>query len=535
MTENYEQYLDWVIYQIYPKSFLDTNGDGVGDIQGVIQKLDYIKSLGVNAIWLCPIYESPQQDNGYDISNYYTLQKEYGSTLDFEELTKKAHALGIKIIMDLVANHTSNEHPWFQEAKSKKKHPYHQYYYFAKQPLNDWQSIVGGSAWAYNEGTKEYYLHSFAPAQPDLNWNNPKVRKEFCDIIDFWVEKGADGFRCDMLDFIAKDFDKNLMFGGKRLYSYVGQLFGRKKTQNLFTVGECQADEQSIHLLCGEGKKQLKCAFQFEHLHLGRKDKFTPTPSNLKQLKNILKKWQTFSQEKGFLYTLLTDNHDQPWYNSRMGNDTNLRYESATLLATMVYALRGVPFIYQGQEIGSANSVYPSIENFDDVETLHYFQANQNKYSKKTLMQKINYGSRDNPRRPMAWDKGVGFGFTSAKKPWLAFATRSKEINVKSEEKKDKSILRYYRDLFKLRKEKVALRRGTFEDKSVDENSFIFERTFDQEKLVIVCNFEKQNRINGLNENVVCLLSNYPQKNLPVNRLYQPYEAVIYHKKSDKI
>lgn len=526
MTENYLQYLDWVVYQIYPKSFYDTNGDGIGDLRGIKEKLDYIQSLGVNAIWICPIYQSPQKDNGYDISDYYKVQPAYGDMNDFDELLAAAHGKGIKVIMDLVANHTSDQHFWFQEARKSRDNPYHDYYYWTENPPKGWKSVFGGKAWEYNPQTREYYLHSFAVEQPDVNWTNPKVRREFCKIVDFWSEKGVDGFRCDVLDFISKDFETGKMYDGPHLHEYIRELFGREGVKKLFTVGECQADEKGIGDLCGEGRGELKTAFQFEHFSVGRESRFIKKPHTVYEFTAILAKWQTFAQSRGLLYTLLTDNHDQPWLNSRLGNDGDKRYESATMLATAVYCLKGIPFIYQGQEIGAANSTFDTLADFDDVETLNYHQENANEQEKSALMSKINFGSRDNSRRPFAWSGEQNYGFTTGEKPWLPYATRSAEINLEREENAEKSVVRYYRALFALRNKLDVLRRGEFKEIRHNDRCFVYERAQNRERLLIVCNFEKETLISGLDEGKL-LLDNL-QTDAPVNRVYAPYEAAIY-------
>ena len=527
MTERFEQYLDMVVYQIYPKSFYDTSGDGIGDVNGIAAKLEYIRDLGANAIWLCPIYQSPQCDNGYDISDYRALHPEYGSMEDFENLVKKAHDMGIKVIMDLVANHTSDEHEWFRQARSSRDNPYHDYYYWAEKPLTNWKSIFGGSAWEYNEATEEYYLHSFAIGQPDVNWTNPKVRQEFCDIVDFWVDKGVDGFRCDVLDFISKDFEAGKMYNGPLLHDYLRELFDRDKVRNVFTVGECQSDERSIRAICGEDRGELKCTFQFEHFRIGRTDKFTAIPHTVQQCSQILSKWQSFSAQYDFLYTLLTDNHDNGWYVSRIGEDKKYRAESATVLATMVYGLKGIPFIYQGQEIGASNSTFTSLSDFDDIETINYYNEHKEQMPEEVLIEKINYGSRDNPRRPMAWNKNEKFGFTTGQ-PWLAFGSRSHEINVESDLESDLSVLSYYRRLFALRKQYKAFRRGVFRDLTQQDGCFIYEREYENEHFLVVCNFEKENKIENYDLEGTLVLSNRNLQSASVNRVYEPFEAAIY-------
>ncbi len=524
----FERFLDLTVYQIYPKSFFDSNGDGVGDMDGITQKLDYIKELGANAIWICPMYQSPQYDNGYDVSNYREFDETFGAFSDFKRLLCEAEKRGIKVIMDLVANHTSHLHPWFQEAKKSRENPYHGYYYFSKKPRAQWESVFGGSAWAYNEATDEYYLHSFAPQQPDVNWTNVAVRKEFQAIVDFWLSQGVYGFRCDVLDFISKDFEKGKMYDGACFHDYVRELFGRESVKNAFTVGECQTDEEKLKLLCGAERGELKCAFQFEHLEAGRTDKYTPKKTELYEVAKTLKKWQVFTQENGLLCTLLTDNHDQPWYISRVGNDKEFRYESATLLATMIFGLRGIPFVFQGQEIGAANSYFNEISDFCDVETLNYYQEQKDKIPKELLMRKINFFSRDNSRRPMAWNGEENRGFTTAKKPWIGFGSRSEEINVETDLQAEKSVLKYYRKLFALRKKHEGLRKGAFKEILLNKSCFIYERYTEKERFLIVCNFEKPTEISTLPDRGKLLLSNLGKTDETIHRLYAPYEAAVY-------
>lgn len=530
MTDNYKSFLDWVVYQIYPKSFLDTNGDGFGDLNGVTEKLDYIRSLGANAIWLCPIYKSPQKDNGYDISNYREIDERYGRMEDFENLVNSAKKKGIKIIMDLVANHTSSEHEWFKQARSSKDNPYHDYYYWEKEPRNDWQSVFGGSAWEYNEQTNEYYLHSFAIEQPDLNWENPKVRQEFCDIVDFWLKKGVDGFRCDVLDFIAKDFEKGQMNNGPHFHEYVKELFGRERVLNIFTVGECETDEKSILELCGENRGELKCSFQFEHLTMKEQSKYEPPFRSFEEFSKILVKWQEISIAKDFLYVLFTDNHDYPWLNSRMGNDKENRYYSATALALLVYGMKGIPFIYQGQELGSANSRFEKIEDFVDVEAWNYYNERKGKIPNNELINEINFGNRDNTRRPFAWSSGKNYGFTEGEKPWLSFASRSDEINLEREITRENSVFAFYRELFALRNSVPALRYGDFKDVTNGKGFFAYEREYGGEKYLIICNFEKETKITGYGDGML-LLANFTKirnEKTSIDRIFQPFECGLF-------
>ena len=524
-------YLDLIVYQIYPRSFYDSNGDGIGDLNGIKQKIPYLKDLGINAVWICPCYKSPNYDNGYDIADYRDIMDEFGTLDDWKTLAEELHENGIKIIMDLVVNHTSSEHYWFKEARKAKDNPYHDYYIWADKPLTDWTACFGGSAWEYNPATDEYYLHSFAVQQPDLNWENPKVRQECCDIVDFWADLGVDGFRCDVLDFISKDFANNKMNNGPSLHEYIKQLFGREKVKRLFTVGECQSDTESICSICGKDRDELKSVFQFEHIGLGRSDKYTPAPYSASQIKNVLVKWQNFTAEHDLLYILFTDNHDQPYFISRLGNDKELRYECATAYAGMFYLLKGIPFIYQGQEFGSANSRYEDINCFNDVETVNYYHENFGKKPQAKLIDEINYGSRDNTRRPLAWTKEKpAYGFTGAT-PWLKMPSRADEINLEADKSAYRSIIGFYKKILALRKSSDAVKYGTFKDLTSSDDCFVYERENDGEKIIVAVNFEKANALKlppDLTEkNFELLLCNYDQTD-GFSPAFAPYEIRVY-------
>lgn len=529
---NRKDFLDMIVYQVYPRSFQDSNGDGIGDLKGLKSRLDYLLALGVNAVWLCPCYKSPNYDNGYDISDYRAIAQDFGSLEDWKDLIADMHERGMKLIMDLVVNHTSSQHFWFEQARSSRDNPYHDYYIWAEKPLTNWSSVFRGSAWEYNEATKEYYLHSFAIQQPDLNWENPKVRQEACDIVDFWVDLGVDGFRCDVLDFISKDFENNKMHNGPRLHEYINQLFGREKVKDIFTIGECQSDEKSIADICGENRGELTTVFQFDHISFGRSNKYTPAPFSYEQIRDCLVKWQYFAQENNLLYVLFTDNHDQPFYLSRLGNDKELRYECATTFATMFYTLKGIPFIYQGQEFGSVNSFYKNISYFNDVETINYFNEQKDKKDISHLINEINYGSRDNTRRPLAWtrDKNTNFGFSSGT-PWIEMPSRAEEINLENDLKNSKSIFAFYRKLLALRKQSDALRHGTFKDITAGEKDcFIFERELDKEKFTVVINFTKKKKLSVVKElkkRAQILLCNYDS--LSIFNNLRPFEIIVFY------
>ena len=531
-TEN-DRFNDWVVYQIYPRSFCDSNGDGIGDLNGIRQKIPHLRDLGVNAVWISPCYKSPNYDNGYDIADYRDIMDEFGTLDDWKCLAAELHANGIRLVMDLVVNHTSSEHRWFREARQSRDNPYHDYYIWADKPRNDWHSIFGGSAWEYNPATNEYYLHSFAVQQPDLNWENPAVRRECCDIVDFWTDLGVDGFRCDALDFIAKDFDRGLMLSGPHLHEYIHELFGREKVRHLFTVGECQSDEQTICDICGKTRDELKSVFQFEHIRLGRSDKYTPAPYTGDEIRNVLVKWRDFTAARDLNYILFTDNHDQPYYISRLGNDRALRYECATAYAAMFYLLRGIPFIYEGQEFGSANSHYDDIAAFNDIESVNYYHANEGKKPHDLLIREINYGSRDNTRRPMAWtdDPAHHFGFTTGE-PWLPMPSRAAEINLARDLASEKSVYRFYREVLRLRASSDAVKDGAFRDLTRTPGSFVYSRTLGDEEIIVAVAFEKP--VSGilpadLTAAYRPVLMNLPTET-PFSDAFSPFEVRVYRK-----
>ena len=528
-----ESFLDMVVYEIYPRSFADSNGDGVGDLQGIIDKLDYLKKLGVNAVWVCPIYKSPNKDNGYDVADYRDISPDFGSFSDFQQLRDGLHQRGMKLIMDLVFNHTSSEHFWFQQAKTSRKNPYHDYYIWADKPLNDWKSCFGGSAWEYNPATQEYYLHSFAVEQPDLNWENPQVREECQKIVDFWISHGVDGFRCDVLDFISKDFQRDKMYGGPRLHEYIRELFGRKETEHIFTVGECQLGEADMLAVCGEKRKELTAVFQFDHFNLVGLNKYLPRPFTLSVVKNVLVKWQTFTQSHGLFYTLFTDNHDQPYFLSKTGYDENNRYECATLLATMFFLLRGIPFLYQGQEYGAINPKYDSLDKFRDVEALRYYNENITKTSAQKVINALNVGGRDNARRPMAWndDKSSAFGFTQGT-PWIPLHSSGETVNLTADLASEKSVWFFYQKLLAYRNGSPVIRRGSFRDCTEGrKDCFLFERAFENRRVIAICNFENRQTLlfpQELTErNFRLALTNYADY-APFQKDFRPFEIAVY-------
>lgn len=527
-SKKYNEFLNMIVYQVYPRSFKDTNDDGIGDLGGIIEKLDYLKELGINAIWICPCYKSPQADNGYDISDYRDIEPEIGSMDDMKELIKEAHSRDIKIIMDLVANHTSSEHKWFKESKKSKDNPYSDYYYWYDEPQTDWKSMWGGDAWEYCEERGQYYLHHYDVTMPDLNWTNPKVRKEIKEVVDFWSGLGVDGFRCDVITEISKDFKKNLTAMGPHIHEYINELFGRPEAEHLFTVGECWVwNKDSFCNLTKEERKELSTMFQFEHMSFGRDGRYTPKSQSLADLRDVLIKWQNVSYENDVLYTLFTDNHDQPYFISRAGDIKNKRYEVATCIAAMFYTLRGIPFVFQGQEFGTASPCYDSINDFKDISALNYYRNNIGEFGEKGVLERLNFGSRDNARHPIAWDDSEYNGFSNAA-PWIPLNSNHKEINLKKDRESENSVFEFYKSLFKLRKESNEITYGDLKVLSKPEDGYwLFEREYNGGKIVICCNFEKENKITFPYENAKLLLSNSKNRK-DSSACYSPYETAIY-------
>lgn len=529
---------DWykktVIYQIYPRSYKDSNNDGYGDIRGIIEKLDYLEYLGIGAIWLSPVFKSPQKDNGYDISDYQDIEPLFGNLSDMEELIAEADKHGIKIIMDLVLNHSSNQHKWFLEAIRSKDNPYHDYYVFRDKKdghePNDMRGVFGGSAWEWVDGVNQYYFHQFTPEQPDLNWENPKLRQELYDMINFWIEKGVGGFRLDVIDQIAKEPDKKITSNGPRLHEFIKELnqktFGGK---NLITVGEAwSANIDNAPLYSNPDGSELSMVFQFEHICLDQKgwDKWDLAPLPFVKFKQIMNKWQVDLYGKGW-NSLFWNNHDLPRIVSRWGNDKEYRVQSAKMLATLLHGMQGTPYIYQGEEIGMTN-IKLDIDEYDDVEIKNMYKERLAAgYSKEDIMNSIYAKGRDNARTPMQWDDSENAGFTDGK-PWLKVNENYKEINVKAEMSDPDSILNYYKKLISLRKNNDIFADGKFKMYLPDdENIFAYERTLGDKKMVVVCNFYGNTIDNPLTEitkDMPMVLSNYGEN----DGTLRPYEARMY-------
>lgn len=556
--ENKTWWKESVVYQIYPRSFNDTNGDGIGDLNGITEKLDYLKDLGVNVIWLSPVYESPNDDNGYDISNYREIMKEFGTMADWEELLHEMHKRDMKLMMDLVVNHSSDEHEWFQQSRSSKDNPYRDYYIWrpgkdGNEP-NNWESIFSGSAWQYDEKTDEYYLHLFSKKQPDLNWENPKVRREVYDLMTFWLEKGIDGFRMDVINMISKvpglpdgvlHEGRNYAPGGDyymngpRMHEFLQEMNKEVLSKyDIMTVGEMPGvDPHQAQLYTGSERNELNMVFQFEHMDLdsGPTGKWDLRPWTLHDLKQTFTKWQKGLEENGW-NSLYLNNHDQPRMVSRFGDDGEYWLESAKMLGTFLHMLQGTPYIYQGEELGMTNVKFDSIEEYQDIETLNmYKEKREAGIDSQQIMQSIYVKGRDNARTPMQWNGNEHAGFTTGS-PWLKVNPNYKEINASNQVNDTESVFHYYKKLIELRKKHEVIVYGTY-DLLLPEHKTIYSytRTLGKEKILIVLNFAKEQSEFVLPSDFTysskeLLISNYDVNETESIEKIQlrPYEARVY-------
>lgn len=536
--KNEQWWKDAVIYQIYPKSFKDSNGDGIGDINGIISKLDYLEKLGIDAIWLSPVYKSPQDDNGYDIADYQAIDTMFGTLEDMDRLISEAKTHHIRIIMDLVLNHTSDEHRWFQEAKKSKDNPYHDYYVWRDaqdgQLPNDMQSVFGGPAWEYVEEVDQYYFHQFSVKQPDLNWDNEAVRHELYDMINWWIDRGVGGFRLDVIDQIAKVPDLKITNNGPKLHDYIRELnentFGKGE---FITVGEAWgANIDNAKLYSNPDGSEFSMVFQFEHIGLDQqegKEKWDLAPLPFIKLKQVLTKWQEALDGSGW-NSLFWDNHDLPRIVSRWGNDQAYRKESAKMLAVVLHGMQGTPYIYQGEELGMTNVQYP-IEDYEDLETLNmYHERKKQGYQDEGIMRSIHAKSRDNARTPMQWDTSDNAGFTTGT-PWLKVNPNYIEINAKDNLEDPDSVFACYQKLIALRKSYPIFVDGHFHLLlEEDENFFAYMREDENSELLVVANFFDQQVNLPLEldlQDYTILYQNYKDTS---GNLYRPYEARIYYK-----
>ncbi|WP_372662126.1 alpha-glucosidase [Cohnella sp.] len=497
---------------------MDSNGDGIGDLQGIIGKLDYLEELGVGVIWLSPVYKSPNDDNGYDISDYQSIMDEFGTMEDWENLLHGLHGRGIKLIMDLVVNHSSDEHVWFEESRKSKDNPYRDYYIWrpgkpdGSEP-NNWVSFFGGSTWQYDEATNEYYLHLFTKKQPDLNWENPQLRKEIYDMMTFWLDKGIDGFRMDVINCISKvdglpsvlSEDKYAWGGeyflcGPRLHSYLREMNEQVLSRyDTMSVGEMPgvSPEQAIAFTKPENK-EVNMVFQFETMDIdsGEGGKWNFKPWKLADLKAVTSKWQYGLNGKGW-NSLYLNNHDQPRMVSRFGDDTVYRKQSAKLLATFLHTLQGTPYIYQGEEIGMTNVKFEGIAEYKDVETLNYYNeaVNERGISPEKAMASIYVKGRDNARTPMQWNGNDQAGFTTGQ-PWIAVNPNYRTINVEESLKDADSVFRYYQKLIKLRKVHPIMIYGNYDIVAEDHDQiYAYTRTWANEKWLVILNFSNSEAI----------------------------------------
>ncbi len=542
-----------VIYQIYPRSFMDSNGDGIGDLKGITSRLDYLKYLGVDVIWLSPVYQSPNDDNGYDISDYRDIMDEFGTMEDFDEMLAQAHKRGIRIVMDLVVNHTSDEHKWFMESRKSKDNPYRDYYIWREgkedgSAPNNWGACFGGPAWEHDDETDMYYLHLFSKKQPDLNWENPKVREEVFDMMTWWCDKGIDGFRMDVISMISKteempDGEVKDLYGnpnpycvnGPKVHAYLQEMNEKVLSKyDIMTVGETPAVTTELaKQYAGEDTHELNMVFQFEHVEGdGKYGKWTDEKVPLIRLKKIMSKWQTELYGKAW-NSLFWDNHDQPRAVSRFGDDRPEHREmSAKMLATCLHMMQGSPYIYQGEELGMTNYPFRSEEEFRDIESVNAIKewCDSGVVSKEDFWPCLLKKSRDNARTPVQWDDTENAGFTTGT-PWIGVNPNYTEINAKAETADENSVFHYYKKLIALRKQNPVMVYGKYELLLEDsEELFVYTRTLEEEKLLVVCSFSDKETVFDIPDEFVgkaCLISNrenvYDKKQV----VLMPYEAFV--------
>ena len=535
-----------IVYQIYPSSFQDSDGDGIGDLNGIRSRLDYLKDLGVNVLWLCPIMDSPMDDNGYDISNYRAINPRFGTMEDFDALLAEAHQRGIRIVMDLVVNHTSDEHPWFIESRKSVDNPYRDYYIWkpgkdGHEP-NNWGASFGGSAWKYDPQTDMYYLHLFSPKQPDLNWENPAVREEMADILRFWKAKGIKGFRFDVINVISKpevyedDFEgdgRRFYTDGRNVHKYLKELVAAGGIDGMITVGEMSSTTQENCIgYTAEGNHELTMCFNFHHLKVDYKDgqKWELREPDYLAMKKLFQTWQEGMQAHGGWNALFWCNHDQPRAVSRFGSDTTYWKESAEMLAVAIHFMRGTPYIYQGEELGMTNPHFTKIEQYRDVESLNYYRIlrEQDKTEAETL-DIIAQRSRDDSRTPMQWDASENAGFTTGT-PWIGIADNYKAINAAAQMDAPDSIRSFYKTLVALRKKMPVISAGKIEFLYPDNADLLAYRRYDGEtELLVLCNLREREIAKPLPvgwTDAEKLLGNYPD----TADTLRPYECVVLKK-----
>ncbi len=544
-----------VVYQIYPRSFCDSNGDGIGDIRGITSKLDYLRELGIDVIWLSPVYQSPNDDNGYDISDYQAIMEEFGTMEDFDEMLAAAHARGIRLVMDLVVNHTSDEHAWFVESRKSLDNPYRDYYIWRPGKdggaPNNWGSCFSGPAWEYDETTDMYYLHLFSKKQPDLNWDNPAVRDEVFRMMNWWIDKGVDGFRMDVISLISKKPDLpdgvpgingyagiDEVANGPHVHEYLQEMRRRvlNRTETI-TVGECSGVTlEEAKKYADSSETELNMVFQFEHMRVdsGENSKWSDRKADLRDLKEILSRWQKGLEDVAW-NSLYWENHDQPRSVSRFGDDGEYREVSAKMLATCLYMMQGTPYIYQGQELGMTNVPFESIEDFRDLESINAYHelTGSGVFTKEEMMRYLRYKSRDNARTPFQWNAEENAGFTTGK-PWIMVNPNYREINAGEQMCRGTSVFHYFRNLIRLRKENEVIIYGTY-DLLLPESKeiYAYTRTLGEEKLLVVCNFTAREVSFDVPEEFLkgrILAGNYKDAKAGKDMVLRAYEAVVVKK-----
>ncbi|WP_445487786.1 glycoside hydrolase family 13 protein [Niallia sp. 03133] len=544
-----------VVYQIYPRSFMDSNGDGIGDLQGIISKLDYLKKLGVDVVWLSPVYKSPNDDNGYDISDYQDIMDEFGTLKDWEKLLAGLHERGMKLMMDLVVNHSSDEHAWFIESRKSKDNPYRDYYIWrdgkdGKEP-NNWSSFFSGSAWQYDESTEQYFLHLFSKKQPDLNWENEKVRKEVYDMMTWWLEKGIDGFRMDVINLISKveglpdgagdgqyEWGGDYIMNGPRVHEFLQEMNREVLSKyDIITVGESPgASVEDAIQYANNQDTELNMIFTFEHMDVdsGEGGKWNVKPFKLSALKEVMSKWQYGLNGKGW-NSLYLNNHDQPRMVSRFGNDKEYRVESAKMLGTFLHMLQGTPYIYQGEEIGMTNVQF-DLEDYNDIEIINMYREKviEGGEDPDKVMEAIYAKGRDNARTPVQWDDTENAGFTTGT-PWLKVNPNYNDINVEQALADPNSVFYYYQQLIKLRKENDIIVYGDYRlILEEDEQIYAYTRVLREKTLLVVANFSSEQPTFTLPNSITyktkeLLISNYKEENEDISSfLLKPYEARVY-------
>ena len=547
-----------VVYQIYPRSFKDSNGDGIGDLNGITEKMDYLKELGINVIWLSPVYQSPNDDNGYDISDYRAIMKEFGTMEEFDRMLRAAHERGIRLVMDLVVNHTSDEHPWFVESRKSTDNPYRDYYIWrpakdGREP-NNWGSCFSGSAWEYDDTTDMYYLHLFSKKQPDLNWDNPKVRDEVFDMMNWWLDKGVDGFRMDVISLISKKPDLpdgepgingyasfNEPANGPHVHEYLQEMRRRVLDgRDTITVGECSGVTlEEAKKYARSDEKELNMVFQFEHMDVDAdgSNKWSDKKMDLRDLKSIMTKWQKGLEEIAW-NSLFWENHDQPRSVSRFGNDGEYREMSAKMLATCLHMMQGTPYVYQGEELGMTNVPFRDISDFRDLDSINAYHelVGQGVFTEEAMMGYLRYKSRDNARTPFQWNDEENAGFTTGT-PWIMVNPNYKEINAREQMVRADSVFNYYKKLIRLRKENEIIVYGSYDLLLPDDPElYVYTRTLGDEKLLVICNFYGNTREFELPEGwdpdrMELMIGNYEKRDTARTLEIRSYEAVVFRKR----